>query len=135
MVLEAITNLARFAAIRLLTLALIGTMAMDIECVQVLFLLHVVGMHIIALAPVLNPLTAHHGIIYSATRENLDDTTVIIHPLMVVGRMAEGFLVEEGMIGLHEGLGHLELMVCLEIILMSVQEKEIGSARIPHVKT
>lgn len=58
-VVVATMNPARFAVILLRTLAPTDTMAMGIDYVQVLFLLCVVGIHVIALVLVLNTLMVH----------------------------------------------------------------------------
>ncbi|KAL3623823.1 hypothetical protein CASFOL_032639 [Castilleja foliolosa] len=107
----------------------------DIECVQVLFLLCIVGIHIIALVMVLNSPVVHHEIEDLAMGKNLVDIVITL-PLIAVGEMVGGFLVEVIMNSMHvcPGLDYSELRAYLGIILMCSQEKEIGFAQIPLCK-
>ncbi|KAE9464468.1 hypothetical protein C3L33_03626, partial [Rhododendron williamsianum] len=111
------------------SLDITGFFFQGIEFVQVLVLLCAAGMQITATVRILIVGWAYHVVVDLVVGDLLVDIETI-HPLMAVEEdVAAGFQIED-LMGLDLLLDHSEMMGYLEIILMYVQEKEIGCALI-----
>lgn len=113
------------------SLDITGFFFQGIEFVQVLVLLCAAGMQITATVRILIVGWAYHVVVDLVVGDLLVDIETI-RPLMAVEEdVAAGFQIED-LTGLDLVLDHSEMMGYLEIILMYVQEKEIGCALIPR---